>query len=61
LEIVSPWKSWKSDDINSIAGYRTIYKGLTFVTVKGTGHMVPQWKPREAFHMLNRFLAGRDL
>jgi carboxypeptidase C (cathepsin A) len=61
LDIVSPWKSWKSDDINSIAGYRTIYKGLTFVTVKGTGHMVPQWKPREAFHMLNRFLAGRDL
>jgi carboxypeptidase C (cathepsin A) len=61
LSVVSPWKSWKTDDINSIAGYRTVYKGLTFVTVKGTGHMVPQWKPKEAFHMLNRFLNGKDL
>jgi carboxypeptidase C (cathepsin A) len=61
LPVISPWRSWKTDDLNTVAGYRTVYKGLTFVTVKGTGHMVPQWKPKEAFHMLNRFLAGKDL
>jgi carboxypeptidase C (cathepsin A) len=61
LPIISAWRAWKTDDLNNVAGYRTIYKGLTFVTVKGTGHMVPQWKPKEAFHMLNCFLQGRDL
>jgi carboxypeptidase C (cathepsin A) len=61
LPVKSAWRSWRADDANNIAGYRTIYEGLTFVTVKGTGHMVPQWKPKEAFYMLKRFLAGQDL
>jgi carboxypeptidase C (cathepsin A) len=60
LPIISGWASWKVDDDN-IAGFRSIYKGLTFVTVKGTGHMVPQWKPKETFHMISRFLDDRDL
>ena len=67
LPIISEWRSWRAEDLNgnidkeNIAGYRTIYKGLTFVTVKGTGHMVPQWKRKEAFHMVKRFLADEDL
>ena len=62
LEILSPWRSWRAfGDMTTIAGYRTIYKGLTFVTVKGTGHMVPQWKPKEAFYMFKQFLNGEDL
>ena len=67
LPIISEWKSWRAEDLDgnvdmaNIAGYRTIYKGLTFVTVKGTGHMVPQWKRKEAFHMVKRFLADEDL
>jgi serine carboxypeptidase-like clade I len=60
LPILSKWKSWRVDDDN-LAGYRTVYKGLTFVVVKGTGHMVPQWKPKEAYYMLSRFLEGKDL
>ena len=62
LEVLSPWRSWRAfEDRTTIAGYRTIYKGLTFVTVKGTGHMVPQWKPKEAFYMFKQFLNGEDL
>jgi len=60
LPIISEWSSWKVDDDN-IAGYRSVYKGLTFVTVKGTGHMVPQWKPKETFHMISRFLEDKDI
>ena len=62
LEILSPWRSWRAfNDMTTIAGYRTIYKGLTFVTVKGTGHMVAQWKQKEAFYMFQQFLKGEDL
>jgi len=31
---------------------------FTFATVKGSGHMVPQYKPKEAFAMFSAFLAG---
>ena len=39
--------------MENIAGYRTIYQGLIFTTIKGTGHMVPQWKRKEAFYSRN--------
>ena len=61
LEVIKPWRSWKCNDGDMVSGYVTEYKGLTFVTVKGTGHMVPQWKPEEAYYMLSRFLEGSEL
>ena len=61
LEIEKPWQQWRAfDDMENVAGYYIKYKGLTFCTVKGTGHMVPQWKPKEAFYMFNKFLNGED-
>ncbi len=60
LVITNKWRSWRINN-NQIAGYIENYQGLTFVTVKGTGHMAPQWKRPEAFYMLNQFLDGKDL
>ena len=60
LDTLKKWRSWRVNE-NEVAGYVVNYKGLTFVTVKGTGHMVPQWKRKEAFHMLTQFLNGGDL
>jgi len=60
LDIISKWRTWRINK-NEVAGYIEKYNGLTFVTVKGTGHMVPQWKRAEAFYMLNQFLEGKDL
>ncbi|VDK29434.1 unnamed protein product [Gongylonema pulchrum] len=34
-----PWKF-----AGQIAGFKTQYKGLTFLTVRGAGHMAPQWR-----------------
>ena len=34
------------------AGYITEYDGLTFATVHGAGHMAPQFKPKETFHLI---------
>lgn len=60
LPVLKPWKSWRVNNSN-VAGYRTVYQGLTFATIKGVGHMVPQWKPEETFYMLTQFLNGADL
>ena len=66
LPIISDWKAWRATDLNgnidmeNIAGYRTIYQGLTFTTIKGTGHLAPQWKRKECFHMVKQFLNNKD-
>ena len=53
-----PW--WIDEEL--VAGFVETYtEGLTFVTVKGTGHMVPQWKRPESFHMIKSFLNGEDI
>jgi len=56
------WHPWLIDDgplVGSIvAGYATAYdlNNFYFVTVKGAGHMVPQFKSRAAFDMFSKFL-----
>lgn len=51
----SKYKIWKHG--KQVAGFFQTYKGnLTFVTVKGSGHMVPQNKPAQALHMISNFL-----
>ena len=41
-----------------IAGFVTEYEGISFMTVKGAGHMVPSDKPRQALKMFKQFLSG---
>lgn len=35
------WRPWFTDE--QVSGYVEKYDGLDFVTVKGVGHMAPQW------------------
>jgi len=58
------WRQWfdHDDEGKQVAGFVTEYpKGFTFATVKGSGHMVPQYRPRAAFAMFNRTLNGKPL
>jgi len=56
FEVDQSWHQWLVD--SQVAGYATSYKtnGFTFVTVKGSGHMVPEFRPEQAFDMFSRFL-----
>jgi carboxypeptidase C (cathepsin A) len=47
---------------NQVGGYATVYSvpnathNFQFVTVKGSGHMVPQYQPALALAMLTRYI-----
>ncbi|KAK3279735.1 hypothetical protein CYMTET_12391 [Cymbomonas tetramitiformis] len=57
LDVKVPWMPWKGSD-GQTAGYVTEYDGLSLVTVKGAGHMVPKDRPGHALDMLTSFLQG---
>ncbi|KAM0062081.1 putative carboxypeptidase D [Helianthus debilis subsp. tardiflorus] len=59
LKVVKPWRFW-TDSTKQVAGYKVVYDGLTFATVRGAGHEVPRFQPRQAFALLKKFLANRD-
>ncbi|XP_077982218.1 lysosomal protective protein-like [Glandiceps talaboti] len=44
---------------NQVAGFYHQFQNITFVTVKGSGHMVPQWRPGQALQMITDFLNGK--
>ncbi|KAK2442737.1 serine carboxypeptidase [Trifolium repens] len=56
LPINSAWRPWYSG--KEIGGYVVGYKGLTFVTVRGAGHIVPSWQPERALILISSFLYG---
>lgn len=62
--VSDPWRPWTVDkpDGTQVAGYTRSYAaGLTYATVKGAGHTVPEYKPVEALQLLQRFLGGQPL
>ncbi|MFS8027490.1 putative transferase [Helianthus anomalus] len=60
LPIDSPWEPFYVD--NQVGGYEMTYVqnnfSLTFATVKGAGHSVAQYKPKEAMVLTDRWLAS---
>ncbi|XP_057840568.1 serine carboxypeptidase 1 [Cryptomeria japonica] len=58
--ITDSWRPWLVD--GQVAGYTQGYaNNLTFATVKGSGHTVPEYKPAEALALYSKFLAGDAL
>ncbi|KAI3413094.1 uncharacterized protein J3R85_016531 [Psidium guajava] len=59
-KIVDEWRSWISNE--QVAGYLQGYDhNLTFLTVKGAGHTVPQYKPQESLDFYTRWLDGKPI
>jgi len=53
------WKPWFISN-SQIGGYVAAYTPFLFVTIKGAGHMVPQWKRESAFHIFSKFLKNES-
>ena len=59
-KIIDEWRSWMSED--QVAGFLQGYeKNFTFITIKGAGHMVPQYKPKEALKFYSSWLEGKAI
>ncbi|XP_074281508.1 serine carboxypeptidase-like 33 [Silene latifolia] len=59
LPVKTPWRTWFHN--NQVGGRIVEYDGLTFVTVRGAGHLVPLNKPSEALALIHSFLTGEEL
>eukprot|EP00428_Durinskia_dybowskii_P022713 CAMPEP_0170205492 /NCGR_PEP_ID=MMETSP0116_2-20130129/2290_1 /TAXON_ID=400756 /ORGANISM="Durinskia baltica, Strain CSIRO CS-38" /LENGTH=512 /DNA_ID=CAMNT_0010455883 /DNA_START=43 /DNA_END=1577 /DNA_ORIENTATION=+ len=55
------WRPWTRDGQVKMGGYVTRYAGgFDFVTIRGAGHMVPEYKPEAAYVMMSAFLRGAE-
>lgn len=55
------WRPWTRDGKNKMGGYVTRYEGgFDYLTIRGSGHMVPEYKPEAAFVFLKSFLQDQD-
>ncbi|RLN12330.1 serine carboxypeptidase-like 34 [Panicum miliaceum] len=59
LATVKEWREWFTSD--QVGGYTVVYDGLTLVTIRGAGHMVPMIKPVQASQVFAHFLDGNEL
>lgn len=53
-ETTAKWKAWYTNE--QVAGFVQQYDGLDFVTVKGVGHMAPQWARQAVLQMVTAFV-----
>jgi len=53
---VGGYRTWNYN--GQVAGYYQRFDGITYVTVKGSGHMVPEYTPGAAEQLLKNYLSG---
>ncbi|RHN77358.1 putative carboxypeptidase D [Medicago truncatula] len=57
LHVRTAWRPWYTG--KEVGGYVIGYKGLTLITVRGAGHMVPTDQPYRALTVISSFLLGQ--
>ncbi|KAK3085845.1 hypothetical protein FSP39_009530 [Pinctada imbricata] len=55
-EARKPWHMTLKDKSKQVAGFIKQFENLSFITIKGAGHMVPTDKPPQALHMFTNFI-----
>jgi len=53
-DVLEAWRPWYFN--GQVGGYVERYDGLDFVTVKGVGHMAPQWKREEVQKLVTNWI-----
>ena len=56
------WRTYTTDSCIATGGAVTSYSGdFKFVTIRGSGHMVPTFKPQVGYIMMESFIKNKDL
>jgi len=53
------WNYQAADESDQIGGYIKMFDRISWVTVKGAGHMVPTDKPIQAYQIFQAFLDNK--
>ena len=57
---VGEWSSWNVGDQH--AGFYQLYENnFTVITVKGAGHMVPQYQPKSSYQLFYNFINNKGV
>ncbi|CAI5454109.1 unnamed protein product [Caenorhabditis angaria] len=59
LPLIEDKKEWLYKSLNG--GSKTEYKNLTFLTIRGAGHMAPRNKPAKMLHVIQNFIANTEI
>jgi len=43
-----------------MGGYVTEFPNFSYLTIRGSGHMVPEYKPAAAFSFMSTWISGKD-
>lgn len=61
----SDWSNWMYNDGDNgaqVGGWKTTYSaGLTFSTIRGSGHMIAQFNPARSAHLFSRFIQNKSI
>jgi len=61
FELVRPWRPWTVDGATQMAGHVVHYAdSFDFLTIRASGHMVPQYKPAAGLSMLAHWLRNES-
>lgn len=61
FSVLQPWRPYTIDNRSYVGGYVTRYKGdFDFLTIRGSGHMVPEFKPKVSLSFLRQWLLNED-
>jgi len=55
------WRPWTIDGKKRMGGYVIEYEGdFSYLTIRGSGHMVPEYKPEASFSFISNWLDNKD-
>ena len=55
---VNDTRPWYTNE--QVSGFLEQYDGMDFVTVHGTGHMAPEWKPQQVTEMISAWIHNEE-
>jgi len=61
IPVTQPWRPWTLAGGANVAGYVTTWEGgFQFLTIRGSGHMVPEFKARASSVFITAFIQGTE-